>query len=134
MRNMIECPWCNNQVILQENICPECKQEVLPEHLNSIPDNSDQETENIEENYSELNVEQIISNRFICSKCRHNECHIKEVAMSGTGLSKIFDIEHNHFLFVSCMNCGFVEIYNPDILHGKKSGSLGTILDILFGG
>ncbi|WP_405083600.1 zinc ribbon domain-containing protein [Paenibacillus psychroresistens] len=78
-------------------------------------------------------MEQIIANRFICAKCKHNECHVKEVAMSGTGLSKLFDIEYNHFLFVSCLNCGFVEVYNPDILHGKKTGSLGTALDLLFG-
>nr|WP_248930894.1 zinc ribbon domain-containing protein [Paenibacillus hamazuiensis] len=72
-------------------------------------------------------------NKFRCSKCNHNECLTKEVSMSGTGLSKIFDIEYNHFLFVSCTNCGFVEVYNPDVLRGHTSGRLGTIMDLLFG-
>lgn len=53
--------------------------------------------------------------------------------MTGTGLSKIFDIQYNHYLFVSCTQCGHVEVYNPDILRGKKSGELGTILDLFFG-
>nr|WP_243735162.1 zinc ribbon domain-containing protein [Paenibacillus turpanensis] len=72
--------------------------------------------------------------RFKCVKCGHSECEVKEVAMTGTGISKLFDFQHNHFLFVSCYYCGYVEVYNPDILAGKKSGKLGTVLDILFGG
>ncbi|MCJ8010813.1 zinc ribbon domain-containing protein [Paenibacillus sp. KQZ6P-2] len=39
----------------------------------------------------------------------------------------------HHFLFVSCTHCGFVEIYNPDVLRGYKSGTLSTLMDILFG-
>ncbi len=131
---MIECPWCNKQVQLQSDICPECKHEVLREHLNNLGFNEIEQPSKSHDHNAELNIEQLIINRFKCSKCKHDECNIKEVAMSGTGLSKIFDIEHNHFLFVSCGNCGFVEIYDPDVIHGKKSGSLGTILDILFGG
>ncbi|ANE49001.1 hypothetical protein SY83_17690 [Paenibacillus swuensis] len=73
-------------------------------------------------------------NKYKCAKCKNNECLVQEVAMNGTGLSKIFDIEHHHYLFVSCTNCGSVEIYNPDILRGHKSGQKGTVLDILFGG
>lgn len=30
---MIECPWCASSVILVNSVCPECRQEVLPEHL-----------------------------------------------------------------------------------------------------
>ncbi|RUS45598.1 zinc ribbon domain-containing protein [Cohnella sp. AR92] len=80
-----------------------------------------------------MSAEDMIIARFRCSKCQGEECETKEVAMTGTGLSKLFDIEHNHFLFVSCTNCGFVEVYNPDILNGYKSGRLGTVMDILFG-
>ena len=58
------------------------------------------------------------------SKCGGNHCQTKEVSMSGAGLSKMFDIQHNHFLFVSCTNCGYVEVFNPDILEGKKRGDL----------
>ncbi|MBB3129598.1 putative nucleic-acid-binding Zn-ribbon protein [Paenibacillus rhizosphaerae] len=52
--------------------------------------------------------------------------------MTGTGLSKMFEIQHIHYLFVSCKHCGNVEVFNPDILEGKNKGQLGTILDILF--
>ncbi|MNP82947.1 hypothetical protein D3C76_1817380 [compost metagenome] len=53
--------------------------------------------------------------------------------MTGTGLSKLLDIQHHHYLFVSCTDCGFVEVYDPNILRGKKSGEPGTSPDIFFG-
>lgn len=80
-----------------------------------------------------MSVESSIQEKFKCVKCAHTSCSTKEVAMTGTGLSKMFDIQHNHFLFVSCNNCGYVEVYNPSILEGKR-GQLGSILDVIFGG
>ncbi|WP_420330186.1 zinc ribbon domain-containing protein [Paenibacillus contaminans] len=130
---MIECPWCSKQVRLQEHICPACKHEVLPEHLDAALKEADPESAEWEEQDQDMSLEEMITNRFTCSKCRQNECKIKEVAMSGTGISKIFDIEHNHYIFVSCMNCGYVEVYDPDIWYGKKTGKLGTVMDVLFG-
>ncbi|KRE59958.1 hypothetical protein ASL11_25920 [Paenibacillus sp. Soil750] len=81
-----------------------------------------------------MSLEERISNQYKCCKCQHKECHIKEIAMTGTGLSKMFDIQHHHFLAVSCLHCGYVEMYDPNVLQNKKAGSLGTILDIIFGG
>ncbi|MBO2943721.1 zinc ribbon domain-containing protein [Paenibacillus sp. F411] len=80
-----------------------------------------------------MKIEDMIAERFVCTKCKGTECKTKEVSMSGAGLSKMFDIQHNHFLFVSCMDCGYVEVFNPDILEGKKRGQLGSIFDVFFG-
>ncbi len=85
------------------------------------------------ERIDNVRIEDAIQERFKCSKCGGHTCHTKEVAMTGTGLSKLLDIQHNHYLFVSCGTCGYVEIYNPKILEGKSRGQLGTVLDILFG-
>ncbi|MGO4106247.1 zinc ribbon domain-containing protein [Paenibacillus sp. YAF4_2] len=70
---------------------------------------------------------------FKCSKCNGTDCTVKEIAMTGAGLSKLLDIQHNHYLFVSCINCGSVEIYDPNVLEDKKVGKLGSIIDVLFG-
>jgi len=80
-----------------------------------------------------MSVQSAIQQKFKCAKCGGAACRIKETAMTGTGLSKLFDIQHNHFLFVSCQTCGYVEVYDPNVLSGKTSGQLGTVLDILFG-
>ncbi|HET7615463.1 MAG TPA: zinc ribbon domain-containing protein [Bacillales bacterium] len=79
-----------------------------------------------------MSVVDEMESKFKCVKCGHDSCETKELAMTGTGLSKIFDIEHNRFLFVSCEHCGYVEVYNPRIL-GEKKGQLGNIMDLFFG-
>ncbi len=37
-----------------------------------------------------------------CLKCGSKDADKKEVAMTGTGLSKMFDIQHNTFIVVYC--------------------------------
>ncbi|KAF1083887.1 hypothetical protein SPSYN_02799 [Sporotomaculum syntrophicum] len=61
-----------------------------------------------------------------CIKCGHTEAEISEIATTGTGLSKLFDIQHNHFQTVSCKKCGYTELYRT------KSGL--NVLDFFFGG
>jgi predicted nucleic-acid-binding Zn-ribbon protein len=79
-----------------------------------------------------MKLEEQLETRFVCPKCRTHGAKVKRISTAGTGISKIFDIEHNQFLATSCTNCGFTEIYNPEILEGKRH--LGSILDVLFGG
>lgn len=60
-------------------------------------------------------------------KCGSTNANQKDVAMTGTGLSKMFDIQHNQFTVVYCTNCGYSEFYN------KKSSRGSDILDMFFG-
>ena len=62
-----------------------------------------------------------------CIKCRSNDAAKKEVAMTGTGLSKMFDIQHNQFIVVYCKKCGYSEFYN------KQSSTASNVLDLFFG-
>lgn len=62
-----------------------------------------------------------------CLKCGSRNAATKEVAMTGTGLSKMFDIQHNHFVVVYCQSCGYSEFYN------KSSSAGSNILDLFFG-
>ncbi|MDC7722100.1 zinc ribbon domain-containing protein [Priestia megaterium] len=63
-----------------------------------------------------------------CVKCGHTEAQTKEIAATGTGLSRYLDVQHNHFTVVYCTNCGYSELYN-------KSSSRGSnIIDLFFGG
>jgi len=63
-----------------------------------------------------------------CIKCGSRDTGQKEVAMTGTGLSKLFDVQHNTFIVVFCKKCGYSEFYN------KKSSTSSNILDLFFGG
>ena len=77
-----------------------------------------------------MSLDEQIASRFTCLKCKHHGGKVKRIAATGTGISKLLDIQHNHFLAVSCKNCGFTELYNPGMLGDEQK--LGTILDILF--
>jgi len=77
-----------------------------------------------------MDLEEQFSTRFKCPKCQSQGAITKRIATAGTGISKILDIEHNQFVTVSCKNCGFTEIYNPEVLEGNRT--LGSILDVLF--
>ncbi len=76
-------------------------------------------------------IEKEIESRFVCAKCHSTGATVKSLAMTGTGISKLFDIQHNRYTFASCNNCGYTDVYNLDILKGKKD-KVGNILDIIF--
>jgi predicted nucleic-acid-binding Zn-ribbon protein len=80
---------------------------------------------------TELDPDQSFAKHFKCCKCAHTKARVKRIAATGTGLSKLMDIQHNTFIAVSCEYCGFTELFNPDVFKGKRY--LGTIIDILFG-
>lgn len=63
-----------------------------------------------------------------CIKCGSKDADTKEVAMTGTGLSKMFDIQKNEFVVVFCNKCGYSEFYN------RESSTGSNILDLFFGG
>lgn len=59
-------------------------------------------------------------------KCGSTKAGQKDIATTGTGLSKLFDVQHNRFLVVYCKNCGYSEFYN------KESSTAGNVLDLFF--
>ncbi|MBP3952402.1 zinc ribbon domain-containing protein [Bacillus suaedae] len=63
-----------------------------------------------------------------CLKCGHTEAKTKEIATTGTGLSKMFDVQNNKFLVVYCTNCGYSELYN------SQMSKTSNVIDFFFGG
>ncbi|KGX84991.1 zinc ribbon domain-containing protein [Pontibacillus litoralis] len=62
-----------------------------------------------------------------CFKCGSTDAGKKEVAMTGTGLSKMFDVQNNRFIVVFCKNCGYSEFYNAN------TSTSGNIIDFFLG-
>jgi predicted nucleic-acid-binding Zn-ribbon protein len=75
-------------------------------------------------------LEDDLAGAFVCEKCLHSGGHVEHLAMSGTGLSRMLEIQAYRYAFVSCKNCGYTEIFNLKILKGKDD--LGTILEVIF--
>ncbi|MFC2946957.1 zinc ribbon domain-containing protein [Virgibacillus sediminis] len=62
-----------------------------------------------------------------CIKCGSTNADKKDGSMTGTGLSKMFDVQNNQFTVVFCKNCGYSEFYN------KNSSTGSNVFDFFFG-
>jgi hypothetical protein len=60
-----------------------------------------------------------------CPKCGHTETELDDIATSGTGLSKMFDVQNRTFTVVTCTNCGYSELYRAE--------SGGNLVDLFLG-
>jgi hypothetical protein len=76
-------------------------------------------------------LDEQLAARFVCAKCRTVGGRVKRIAATGTGISRLFDVQHNRFIAVSCTNCGFSELYDLAVLRGRED--VTDVLDILFG-
>lgn len=62
-----------------------------------------------------------------CPKCGHTEVDVGKISTTGGTVSKLFDVQTNSFQVVSCVNCGYSELY-------RRSGSRGSdIADVFLG-
>jgi len=76
-------------------------------------------------------LEDQVRARFRCAKCHHAEAQTRRFAATGTGITRWLDWQHNEYLSVSCLNCGYTELYDPRIL-GKDEHQVIRILDLIF--
>jgi uncharacterized protein len=67
----------------------------------------------------EMTLDEQIEQAFVCSKCSSKSGQVKRLAMTGTGLSRIVDLQHNTYLAVSCRDCGFTQLFDLEVFEGK---------------
>ena len=75
-------------------------------------------------------VDDLLAQEFVCARCENKGARVEHLSMSGTGLSRLLEIQAYRYAFVSCTNCGYTEVYNLRQLEGKDD--IGTFLEILF--
>jgi len=61
-----------------------------------------------------------------CAKCSSWEFETDEIRTTGSGFSKLFNIQNRRFTVVSCKRCGYSEFYRK----GSSSGA-SNVLDFL---
>jgi uncharacterized protein len=61
-------------------------------------------------------VNELLAGKFVCSKCGQSGAHVENLSMSGTGISRVLRIQLYEYAFISCVNCGFTEVYNLKLL------------------
>jgi len=63
--------------------------------------------------------------QFSCIKCSWTEYKDGEIRTTGSGLSRFLNLQNQRFDTLSCINCGYTEMYR------MGGGDVGNILDIL---
>jgi hypothetical protein len=60
-----------------------------------------------------------------CPKCGHAETEMDTISTTGSGLSKMFDVQNRRFTAVTCTSCGYTELY--------RAQNSGDLVDLFFG-
>ena len=76
-------------------------------------------------------VDDELASKFVCEKCQNRGAHVERISASGTGLSRMLEIQTKRYLIASCTNCGYSETYHLSILEGKGD-RVGSLLEVLF--
>jgi predicted nucleic-acid-binding Zn-ribbon protein len=61
-------------------------------------------------------IDRMLLEGFSCAKCECREAIVERRAMAGTGPTRFFDIQPHEYAFVSCVDCGYTEVYSVRIL------------------
>lgn len=63
-----------------------------------------------------------------CIKCGHTEVEEGMLSATGSGISKLLDLQHNNFKTITCKNCGYTEFYK------ESANRTIDFIDLFFGG
>ena len=59
-------------------------------------------------------IETMLAEEFTCNHCHGHGAHVERLSMSGTGLSRLFEVQPYRYAFVSCKNCGYTITRAPE--------------------
>lgn len=65
--------------------------------------------------------------QYVCVKCGNQSFESDQFQATGGNFAKIFDIQNKKFITISCIRCGYTELYKAN------SDSGWNILDFLMG-
>ncbi len=75
-------------------------------------------------------LEKELAAAFFCARCDHRGADVQRLAMTGTGISRVLDVQQYRYAFASCTHCGCTELFGLRVLEGIDH--LETFLDTLF--
>lgn len=65
-----------------------------------------------------------MSSNYVCPKCGNKEYEADEICTTGSGFSKILDVQNKKFSVVTCTKCKYTELYKA------KTSTLENIFDL----
>lgn len=64
-----------------------------------------------------------MSHQWTCPKCDTHDYDTDEITVTGSGLSKFFNVQNRKFTAVTCRRCSYTEFYRGE------TSTLGNVLD-----
>lgn len=58
------------------------------------------------------NVDEKLSQAFVCPKGHHQGAKVEHLALSGAGFSRLLDIQAHRYAVAACATCEYTEIYD----------------------
>ncbi|MBC8453293.1 MAG: hypothetical protein H8D69_02330 [Chloroflexi bacterium] len=65
--------------------------------------------------------------RYECDKCHAADYKAGEIRTTGSGMSRLLNLQNQKYQTVSCTNCGFTELYRLD------GSGFGNVIDMFIG-
>ena len=56
--------------------------------------------------------------QYICPKCGCTEYDADRLQATGGNFAKLFDVQNKKFITISCVNCGYTELYRSETTSG----------------
>ena len=104
----MECPSCNSQVDTDSTRCPKCNF-----GIRQAPKRDSREGPAYLGDRSGVDTpESELARKFQCPSCRSFGADQKQVSLPGNTLTRVFNINRNEFLMVTCKHCGLCLLYN----------------------
>jgi len=100
----VYCPECGTKASADWSFCRRCRA--------SLGDAEPaDETRVVGDDGAEVPLSELVDGETGCPKCGHTEADVDDIATTGDGLSRLFDIQNRRFRAVSCTRCGYTEFY-----------------------
>ncbi|MGL4335407.1 MAG: zinc ribbon domain-containing protein [Turicibacter sp.] len=68
-----------------------------------------------------------MESNYTCPKCGHTSYETDSISVTGSGLSKLFDVQNRSFSTVTCTRCKYTELYKA------STNELANIFDLMIG-
>ena len=70
---------------------------------------------------------EVETKQYVCPKCGCTQFESDQFQATGGNFAKLFDIQNKKFITVSCVSCGYTELYRAQTSDGWN------VLDFLIG-
>jgi len=100
----VYCPECGTEASADWTFCRSCEV--------SLEDAEPADGRLMVRNDGEtVAVSELVEGETGCPKCGHMEAELDDIATTGTGLTRLLDVQNRRYRAVSCTRCGYTEFY-----------------------